>query len=352
MAINYKEVLSAYGLTEEASIVPHGTGLIHKTWVVSNKNKEQYILQQINTAVFRDPDVIAQNIERLGNYLKDTAPDYLFVQPLKTIDGKLYYETETDIYRLIPFVNGTHTVPVAKTTKQAFEAAKQFGKFSCLLHHFPVQQLKPTIPHFHDLSIRYQQFQKAITEGDKERREKCAYLIEAFQEFDFIETQYQYIKGHFPLRVMHHDTKISNVLLNANDEGVCVIDLDTVMPGYYISDTGDMFRTYLSPVSEEEKDFNLIDIRIPFFEAIVQGYALEMKSVMTPEEKEAFFYSGQFLIYMQALRFLTDYLNNDIYYGSSYEGHNKMRAENQLTLLKRYTNHEREFAKICQECLF
>ncbi|MBD0289039.1 MAG: aminoglycoside phosphotransferase family protein, partial [Flavisolibacter sp.] len=176
----FNNVLFAYSLTEEVSIVPHGTGLIHKTWVVTAKNNEQYILQQINTAVFKNPYVIAQNIERIGQYLKETAPDYLFVQPLKTTDGKLYYETETGAYRLIPFVKGTHTVPVAKTTQQAFEAAKQFGKFSCLLHHFPVQQLKPTIPHFHDLSIRYQQFQKAITEGDKERREKCAYLIEAF----------------------------------------------------------------------------------------------------------------------------------------------------------------------------
>src|SRR4030095_16644665 len=116
-------------------------------------------------------------------------------------------------------------------------------------------------------------------------------------------------------RVIHHDTKISNVLFDAQGKGICVIDLDTVMPGYFISDVGDMMRTYLSPVSEEEKDFSKIRIREDFYKAIVNGYYKEMKDSLTEIEKQHFFYSGCFMIYMQALRFLTDFLNNDIYYG-------------------------------------
>jgi hypothetical protein len=123
------------------------------------------------------------------------------------------------------------------------------------------------------------------------------------------------------------------VLFDANNKGICVIDLDTVMPGYFISDVGDMLRTYLSPVSEEETDFSKIEVRDSFYSAIVAGYYAEMKDELTEVEKQHFFYAGEFMIYMQALRFLTDYFNDDRYYGSSYEGHNRNRAENQLVLL-------------------
>src|SRR5437762_4451273 len=117
----------------------------------------------------------------------------------------------------------------------------------------------------------------------------------------------------FKMRVTHDDTKISNVLFNENGKAICVIDLDTVMPGYFISDVGDMMRTYLSPVSEEEKDFDKIIIRDDFYKAIVDGYAKEMNDELTEVERKHFFYSGQFMIYMQALRFLTDHLNDDAY---------------------------------------
>jgi hypothetical protein len=130
------------------------------------------------------------------------------------------------------------------------------------------------------------------------------------------------------------------VLFDKNNKGLCVIDLDTVMPGYFISDVGDMMRTYLSPVSEEEKEFEKIIVRNDFFEAIIEGYGGEMNDELTTVEKDYFLFSGKFMIYMQALRFLTDYLNNDIYYGAKYEGHNLIRAKNQLTLLQRIIEME------------
>ncbi|HYK56947.1 MAG TPA: aminoglycoside phosphotransferase family protein, partial [Flavisolibacter sp.] len=128
--------------------------------------------------------------------------------------------------------------------------------------------------------------------------------------------------------------KISNVLFDSEGKGICVIDLDTVMPGYFISDVGDMMRTYLSPVSEEETDFSKIIIREEFYKAIVQGYYSEMKEELTETEKQYFFYAGKFMIYMQALRFLTDHINDDVYYGAKYEGHNFARAHNQVILLQ------------------
>ena len=149
----------------------------------------------------------------------------------------------------------------------------------------------------------------------------------------------------FKKRVTHHDTKISNVLFDAQDKGLCVIDLDTVMPGYFISDAGDMMRTYLSPAGEEETDYSKIDVRENYFDAIVQGYLSEMKDELSAEEKKYFVYAGKFMIYMQALRFITDYLNNDIYYGASYELHNLNRATNQLTLLNILTSKEEALNK-------
>jgi thiamine kinase-like enzyme len=140
----------------------------------------------------------------------------------------------------------------------------------------------------------------------------------------------------FHLRVAHHDAKISNVLFDQHDQVLCVIDFDTLMPGYFISDLGDMMRTYLCPVSEEETDYSKIKVRNEYYQAITEGYISETESILTDTEKYPFHFAGCYMIYMQALRFLTDYLNNDIYYGARYEKHNYNRAKNQIILLQKY----------------
>ena len=181
-----------------------------------------------------------------------------------------------------------------------------------------------------------------MEKGNKERIDQSKKLIEELQGNVNIVTEYHSIINNpeFKKRVTHHDTKISNVLFDKNDKAVCVIDLDTVMPGYFISDVGDMMRTYLSPANEEEMEFDKIIVRDDFYKAIVQGYASEMKDKLTETESGYFFYAGKFMIYMQALRFLTDHLNNDVYYGAKYEGHNFVRANNQIVLLRRLMEKE------------
>ena len=185
--------------------------------------------------------------------------------------------------------------------------------------------------------ITEQEFLQALENGNRQRIAESADLISSLTQHVNIVTEYGNIKTNpeFKLRVTHHDTKISNVLFNPDGKGICVIDLDTVMPGYFISDMGDMMRTYLSPVSEEEKDFERIAVRDDFYKAIVKGYYSEMKNELTETEKKYFFYAGTFMIYMQALRFITDYLNDDKYYGAKYPRHNYVRAKNQLVLLER-----------------
>jgi thiamine kinase-like enzyme len=208
--------------------------------------------------------------------------------------------------------------------------------------------LKITIPGFHDLSVRYTQFEEACSTGSATR------IAQAEQEIEFLRNNASIVKTFqtiqssklFKIRVTHHDTKISNVLFDQFDKGICVIDLDTVMPGYFISDVGDMLRTYLSPVSEEEKDLSKIRVRNDYFSAILEGYLSCMAADLNNEELEQFVYSGMFMIYMQAIRFLTDHLNNDVYYGAAYEGHNFIRAKNQITLLTRLQEKERYFNEL------
>jgi hypothetical protein len=301
----------------------------------------------------------------VGSYLSTHFPDAIFPRPVLSLKGQpLVRAVSQDAaspsngstistdptaapsspnaapawFRLYPFVGNSVTIDVADTPSQAYEAARKFGEFTRLLSGFPAHHLHQTLPGFHDLSRRYRDFRKALNEGNTQRIRRSGQLIGYLESLSSIVSEYEEIRANkeFQLRVTHHDTKISNVLFDRQGKGICVIDLDTMMPGYFISDVGDMLRTYLSPVSEEEKDMTLISVRESYFQAIVEGYMQEMRDKLTPVEKDSFVYAGAFMMYMQALRFLTDYLNDDIYYGRRYEDHNYVRALNQSTLLRQY----------------
>jgi Ser/Thr protein kinase RdoA (MazF antagonist) len=343
--VNLTPVLSAYGFDSSAVVQPFGSGLINHTWKIEGHDGN-YILQKINEEVFRDPASIEHNIKEIAAYLKKHHPEYYFVAPVLCRKGKEMLHLEGEgFFRLFPFVPGSVSFDVVETPEQAFEASQQFGRFTRLTAGLDVNSLRTTIPSFHNLPLRYEQFQLAVKEGNKDRIRKSEALISSSMQHVEIVNEYHAIvsNSQFKLRVTHHDTKISNVLFDKAGKGICVIDLDTVMPGYFISDVGDMMRTYLSPVSEEEKDFSKIEVRDDFYKAIVEGYFSEMKNELTPTERNYFFYSGAFMIYMQALRFLTDYLNDDRYYGSKYPGHNFVRAGNQLVLLERLMEKRMRF---------
>jgi len=336
-------IVQQYGLSEnECTIRPFGNGLINHTWIVDCRG-EKFIFQQINDTVFTSPEMIAENLYQLKVYFKAHFPDYLFVSPVATLNSQeLITIPGQGYFRLFKFVSGSVTFDTVDNAAIAFEAARQFGKFTKLLSAFDTNQLNSTLPDFHNLTLRYTQFEQALEQGNSNRIAACQDSIDYIKAQKNIVEIFNELKTntHFIKRVTHHDTKISNVLFDKNGKGLCVIDLDTVMPGYFISDVGDMLRTYLSPVSEEEKDFSRIHIREEYFHAIVDGYLSEMKDELTPEEKKYFVYAGKFMIYMQAIRFLTDYINDDIYYGSKYEGHNLIRCNNQLELLKQLINKE------------
>lgn len=343
-----KEVLSAYGLNINAPVKQFGHGLINDTWKINDETRS-YILQKINTAVFKHPELIAENIEAVSGYLKVNHPGYFFCRPCKTTSGEnLFYLKDEGCFRLFPFVENSHTIDVAKNTSQAYEAAKNFSRLTKLLSVFPIETLKITLPDFHNLSLRYKDFITATQSGNQRRIKQSLTLIKFLQSQKNIADEYEKIIASpaFKVRVTHHDTKINNVLFDNDDKGICIIDLDTMMPGYFISDVGDMIRTYISPVNEDEADFSRIEMREDYFIAIAKGYLDEMLDELSQTELEHFVYAGKFMIYMQALRFLKDYLNNDIYYGSKYEGHNFIRAGNQAHLLKLLIEKEKRFQAI------
>lgn len=330
-------ILKTYDIRESSRIEPLTSGLINRTWKVDD-GERQFILQQINDHVFKKPYNLAANIRMIDEYLKDHSPDYLFVSPIRNVHNQdLVYEKDHGYFRLFPFIEGSHTINVVTTPEQSFEAAFQFGKFTRLLSQFDVTKLHITIPDFHNLTLRYHQFENALEIGNVDRIKESQTLIKEIKRRTGIVEEFEKFRKRPDVkqRVTHHDTKISNVLFDQHGKGMCVIDLDTIMPGYFISDVGDMMRTYLSPANEEEKDFKAIEIREDFFGAIAHGYISAMRNELTTTEQKLMFYSGLFMIYMQALRFLTDHINNDIYYGAQYEGHNFVRAGNQIDLLKK-----------------
>jgi Ser/Thr protein kinase RdoA (MazF antagonist) len=271
----------------------------------------------------------------IGIYLNEHFPEYLFVNACPANDGSNLVKVWESYFRMFPFVKGSHTINVVEKPRQAFEAARQFALFTKLLSGLDPSNLKITLPDFHDLSLRYRQFENAMENGNTRRIIQANELISFITKHNDIVDEFENIRLKFKTRCTHHDTKISNVLFNDAGIGMCVIDLDTVMPGYFISDVGDMMRTYLCPVSEEEKDFTKIEVRKEFYDAIVSGYLSEMAGELSDLEKKYFHFAGKFMIYMQAIRFLTDHLNDDGYYGATYEGQNFVRAGNQVSLLKK-----------------
>ena len=333
------KVLLEYGFDPGTySLEKTGNGLINHTFLLTSGDKK-YIVQKINSAVFKSPGMIDENISAIGKYLHSNFPGYYFTMPIKTLSGKTQVHIENHFYRLFDFVKNSTTFSVVTAPEIAFEAAKQFGRFTKLLKDFPVESLHDTIPHFHDLILRQKQFEQSLKSGKPERFEKAKNLIADIVSFNWItETFDKNIHNNaFKKRVTHHDTKISNVLFNNENKGLCVIDLDTIMPGYFFSDVGDMMRTYLSPAGEEERDLEKVEVRDDYFNAIAEGYLSEIQEELNDAEIHAFYFSGQIMIYMQALRFLTDYLNGDIYYTPKDALHNFFRAANQLQLLKLYS---------------
>ena len=330
------EALAAFDLEASRCIIERiGTGHINQTYRVDAKSGS-FVLQGINTAVFRQPALIEQNMVKAAEYLKAHSPDYLFLAPLPTRHGAWSVTIDHRPWRLFPFLQNTFTIDRAETAEQAHEAAAGFARLTRLLHGAPVEQFQPTIERFHDLTWRYQQFEQELDSADAARKDQAREVIEIAIAHRYLVERYQYLIGTkvLTLGVFHNDTKINNILFDTSGKTKAVIDLDTLMPGYFVYDLGDLLRTLVSPVTEEEADLTKIDFRPQFYEAVLDGYLSEMSVCLRAEEVRQCHLAGPVMTYIMALRFLADFLRGDTYYHTTYPGQNLVRARNQLMLLQ------------------
>ncbi|HAC24251.1 MAG TPA: aminoglycoside phosphotransferase family protein [Cytophagales bacterium] len=341
--VNPKEVdavLARFGLPVGDCLAERiTTGHINFTYRVEVPSRRRsFILQRINRQVFHKPEIVSANIRLAADYLHKLDPDYLFPEPVQGVDGRdLQYDESGEPWRLFPFLSGTYTVNVATSPAQAYAAAAAFGRFNRLLSNLPIACVGETIPRFHDLAWRWQQFTDACERGVPARLAEASPEISQAKRFSTLVDQYRAClqSGALVKRVFHNDTKINNLLWwGDRHEPACVIDLDTLMPGYFIYDLGDLVRTLVSPVSEEERDVTRIAVRDEYYEAVVNGYTSAMEPVLTGQERQLVPFAGKMMTFIMALRFLSDFLLGDVYYQTHYPGQNLVRARNQLTLLE------------------
>lgn len=356
-----RQISAAFQMAGEfVSSAPYGSGHINQTFlVVFNQAGSQvrYILQKINHLVFRNVPGLMENIQRVTSHanarLAQTgAPDQsrqtLTVVP--TRDGAPYLKTaEGEYWRVYYFIERAKTYDRVQNSRQAYEAARAFGKFQRLLSDLPGERLHETIPDFHHTRARFEALQRAIGEDIRGRarevQKEIAFFRERESETDRLIQQLS--SGILPERITHNDCKLNNVMLDdATGEGICVIDLDTVMPGTVLYDFGDMVRTSTSPVLEDEKDSSKVIFQMEMFEALVRGYLAGAGDALVPAEIDQLAFSGKLITMEIGIRFLTDYLQGDTYFRTHYEGHNLVRCRTQIGLAQSIEENLRRMEEV------
>ncbi|MDC0304908.1 aminoglycoside phosphotransferase family protein [bacterium] len=351
-----KEIANEFAIFGDfISGVEIDSGHINSTYLVEFRSddgsKNRYILQRINEAVFSDPKSVMRNVEVVTRHInwkvlrvkRDLSGQTLNLFPAR--GGQFYTEIKGDgIWRCYNFIKDCHTYDIVKNPRQAYEVAKAFGSFQDLVSDIPLENIEEIIPDFHNTPKRYENLMQAVAEDPLNRVEGVK------KELDFVRSNEGILSklidlsksGVLPQRITHNDTKINNVMIDsATDKAICVIDLDTVMPGLALYDFGDMVRTAVSPAAEDEKDLTKVVVRMPIFEALVEGY-LDGCNCLRDAEIDNLAFSGKLIALETGIRFLTDYLLGDVYFKISCEGQNLDRARTQFQLVQQLEANERE----------
>ncbi len=314
-------LLSRFGLDiTEFEFEPYGDGLINRTYLISTSDFD-YVLQRINTVVFNEVEVLQQNAEQALIQLRDDNYYELFY--FKTTNGESLLMLSDQYWRLMPFVKDSVSYNICPSEAIALEAGKLLGTFHKSLQHERIEDYKETIPGFHDLSIRTQEFNGAMDYADH------LTMMEASDEINFAFSTLPEFKNFYeaglPLRVCHNDTKFNNFLFDSSEKGLCLIDLDTIMPGYFHYDFGDAVRTIVNPAKEDERDMSKICLNRDYFKAFVHGIR-DSNLKLTKVELEFLPLSVALMPFINGLRALTDYLNGNIYYKVTYPKQNLDRC--------------------------
>ena len=345
---------------------PYGNGHINDTFRVTCQAEDTlkyYILQRINHLVFKNPVALMDNVERVTAHLRHKLTE------LKTVDstrrtltliptkaGSVYYQDDGgNFWRIYLFIDKTRSYDITETPGQAYEVAWAFGQFQQSLVDLPGPRLAETIPNFHHTPQRFAVFQEAVDQDLCNRAQSAQAEISFAQKHESIagillDLQQQ---DQIPERVVHNDTKINNVLLDEESgQNICVIDLDTVMPGLALYDFGDMVRSATCFAAEDEPDLSKVKMEMPIFEALAQGYLTTAGAFLNQTEKDHLVFSGKLITFESGLRFLTDYLSGDTYYKIHRPGHNLDRCRTQFKLLQSIIEQEAAMQTVVEKILF
>jgi Ser/Thr protein kinase RdoA (MazF antagonist) len=327
---------------------PFGSGLIHRSYCVATANGGRFLLQRINTRVFPRPVELMENIDRVTAHLSSLAAQTgrRAVELISAVDGRSWCVGADGTYwRMYRYIDNTRTAEQIESAEQCFTVARAFGDFQLQLSSLAPPRLHDTIPGFHDTPQRMAVLESVIA-ADPAGRVK-----QAGPEIDFVMGRKALARvlldRGMPERVTHNDTKINNALLDARTgEAVCVIDLDTVMPGLAVYDFGDMVRTATCEAAEDERDLSKVYARFDYFEALARGYLAGAGGFLTRGEKKSLTDAGKLITFEQGVRFLTDYLAGDTYYPVSRQSHNLDRARTQFRLLESIEAQERPMEEV------
>jgi hypothetical protein len=326
---------------------PFGSGHINDTYCLTCEkagNQLHYILQRINHEVFKNPPQMMENIRRVTNHIRrkmqeqqnKLAPRQLVV--INTKDGaEFFLDDHGKYWRIYNRIENAITYDTIESPELAYEAARMFGRFAAMLTDLPGPPVHETIPDFHNTPKRFKTFQEILQQNPCNRaRDAGAEIDFVLENADICDVLLNHAdKGEIPVRTTHNDTKINNVLLDEKThKGVCVIDLDTVMPGLSLYDFGDMVRTATNPAEEDERDLSKVTMRMTIFEMLLKGFAEETHTFLTPAEKKNMVFAGKLITFEQMIRFLADHLAGDIYYKIHREGHNLDRCRTQMKMVQ------------------
>jgi aminoglycoside phosphotransferase (APT) family kinase protein len=335
---------------------PYGSGHINDTYCVVFHEAGvpvRYLLQRINHSIFKNPAALMENIQRVTAHLAAQMADEpdrerRVLTLIPALDGRAWHvDEEGNYWRAFRFIESAHTYDAVESAEQAFQAAKAFGHFQKLLASLPAPRLHDTIPDFHNTPKRFVALVEAIAADAAGR------AVLAKPEIDF-GLKHQHLASilldaNLPERVTHNDTKFNNVLLDDDTgEGICVIDLDTVMPGLALYDFGDMVRTTTSPAMEDERDLSKVNLQFPMFEALLRGYLSSAGEFLTKAEKQYLVFSGKLITFEIGIRFLTDYLAGDTYFKVHRDRQNLDRCRTQFKLVESIEQQEERMERLVQ----
>jgi hypothetical protein len=323
------------------SVTRHGNGHINDTFLVKLKEgtHKKLILQRINHEIFKDPEGLMENILKVTEHLRKKARDPYreTLTVVKTRDNKPFYkDPQGNYWRMYLYIENAICLEKVETPEEFYESAVSFGKFQSMLSDFPAETLRETIPDFHNTVKRYEDFERAVKEDRMGRAslvEKEIFFLRERKE-EMARGQKMLESGELPLRVTHNDTKLNNIMMDSvTGKGICVIDLDTVMPGLSIYDFGDSIRFGANTAAEDETDLSKVSLDLDLFELYVKGYIEGADGRLTDAEICSLPYGAKNMTMECGMRFLTDYLNGDTYFKIHRENHNLDRARDQFKLV-------------------